>query len=182
MADTLFDKEYKHLLGVEGDYSNHKSDRGGATMYGVTEAVARAYGYKGEMKDLPILTARDIYKKQYWDILRLDEIGALSPVLAHELFDTGVNCGTGNAGKFLQRALNSMNLRGQLYSDIAVDGGVGQMTVFSLKAFLKHRGAKGISVMKKALDGQQTVYYMECAEKREANEDFVFGWIDNRVG
>jgi lysozyme family protein len=181
MADTLFDKEYKHLLGVEGEYSNHKSDRGGATMYGVTEAVARAHGYKGAMKDLPIMTAREIYKEEYWDVLMLDQIGALSPVLAHELFDTGVNCGTGNAGKFLQRALNSLNLRGQLYSDIGVDGRVGKMTVFSLKAFLDKRGKDGVIAINRLLNGQQAVYYMECAEKREANEDFVFGWVMNRV-
>ena len=41
------------LIGREGAYSNHPSDRGGETMWGMTIAVARRYGYRGAMRDMP---------------------------------------------------------------------------------------------------------------------------------
>ena len=43
--DTLIDG----VIGREGGYSNHPADRGGPTRWGVTEAVARANGYRGDM-------------------------------------------------------------------------------------------------------------------------------------
>ena len=48
------------LIRREGGYVNNPADRGGATKYGITEAVARQNGYKGHMKDLPESLARDI--------------------------------------------------------------------------------------------------------------------------
>jgi hypothetical protein len=47
---TAFDKLLKH----EGDYSDHKDDPGGKTRYGITEAVAREVGYRGDMRELPL--------------------------------------------------------------------------------------------------------------------------------
>ena len=41
--DTLIDG----VIGREGGYSNHPADKGGPTRWGVTEAVARANGYRG---------------------------------------------------------------------------------------------------------------------------------------
>uniref|UniRef100_UPI00359318C9 glycosyl hydrolase 108 family protein n=1 Tax=Parasphingorhabdus sp. TaxID=2709688 RepID=UPI00359318C9 len=43
--DTLIDK----VIALEGDYSDHPADRGGPTRWGVTEAVARAQGYAGDI-------------------------------------------------------------------------------------------------------------------------------------
>ena len=50
------------LIKREGGYVNNPADRGGATKYGITEAVARANGFKGNMKDLPLEVAKAIYK------------------------------------------------------------------------------------------------------------------------
>ena len=41
------------LIEREGGYANHPADKGGATCFGITEAVARAHGYTGGMRDLP---------------------------------------------------------------------------------------------------------------------------------
>ena len=41
------------LIDREGGYVHNPADRGGATRYGVTEAVARAHGYAGAMRDFP---------------------------------------------------------------------------------------------------------------------------------
>ena len=97
-----FDKCFHKLLGHEGSYSNYSNDPGGETMWGVTAAVARANGYKGAMRNLPVELAKQIYRKQYWDTIQLDDIPS---TLQYGLFDAGVNSGTTQAVKWLQRAL-----------------------------------------------------------------------------
>ena len=39
-----FDQAFRELLHHEGSYSDHGSDPGGKTMYGITELVARGVG------------------------------------------------------------------------------------------------------------------------------------------
>ncbi len=46
------------LIKREGGYVTTPADRGGATKYGITEAVARANGFKGNMQDLPLDVAK----------------------------------------------------------------------------------------------------------------------------
>lgn len=176
-----FESAFQHTVGLEGGYSNHPNDRGGPTKYGITEQVARAHGYTGDMRDLPLSVAQTIYKTQYWDISRLDAVQALSPLLAEEMFDTGVNMGVATAGKFLQRALNVFNQQASIYPDIEVDGIIGPMTIDCLKRYVAQRGTLGIKVLFSALNAQQGVRYMEIAEKNPTQEDFEFGWWANRV-
>jgi len=176
-----FENAFKKTVGVEGGYSNNPNDTGGETMWGVTKRVALANGYYGEMKDMPISVAEGIYKSQYWDINKLDSINAISESIAEEMFDTGVNMGVAVAGKFLQRALNVLNREGKDFKDIAVDGVVGPVTVACLKEFIDFRKDNGIKVIMALLNAQQGVRYIELAEKREANEEFEFGWVLQRV-
>lgn len=177
----LFDEAFKETVGHEGGYSNNPNDAGGETMYGITIKTARAFGYNGPMKDMPLATAKAIYKEGFWDTIRLDAVGALSPAIAKELFDTNVNIAVGQAGHFLQRALNCFNSQAKLYGDITDDGKIGQATVDALKAYFVKRGKFAEVVMLKALNAQQGEYYFKRCEARTANEDFVFGWYANRV-
>jgi len=176
--DTMLDE----LVRREGDYSDHPADRGGPTRWGVTEQVARAYGYKGDMRALPRQTAIDIYRQRYWLGPRFDQVAAVSPALAEELFDTGVNMGPAVATKFLQRALNLLNRQATDYPDIAADGQIGPMTIAALKSYAGKRGAAGLAVLLRLVDCFQAVRYAEIAEKNPSQEDFFFGWIANRTG
>ena len=90
------------LIDREGDYVNHPADRGGPTRFGITEAVARAHGYAGAMRQLPREQAEAIYRRIYWDRPRFAEVAKRSPATAAELFDTGVNMGPAVAATFLQ--------------------------------------------------------------------------------
>ena len=92
------------LIEREGGYSNHPSDRGGPTNYGITEAVARAHGYSGAMRNLPREEAAAIYRRLCWLRPRFDQVAKRSMAVAGELFDTGVNMGPAVAATFLQRA------------------------------------------------------------------------------
>ena len=172
----------EELIDREGGYVDHPADRGGPTRFGITEQVARAYGYIGRMQDLPRTTAADIYRRRFWTGPGFDDVAAFSPVIAEEMFDTGVNMGPAVPGRLLQRALNLLNRGAADYPDIEVDSRVGPMTIDCLRRFIGKRGVTGERVLLRCLDGQQLARYMDIAEKRESQEAFLFGWVANRIG
>lgn len=114
-----FDKAFEILLKHEGGYSNHKDDKGGATMWGITEAVARAHSYAGEMRNLPVEFAKRIYKATYWDAVRADELPA---AVRYSVFDAAVNSGVNRATKWLQTAVGAKP-----------DGVIGSQTLTAVK-------------------------------------------------
>ncbi len=113
---TAFEKLLKH----EGGYVNHKDDRGGATRYGVTEAVAREVGYRGVMSELPLDLAQRIYKERYWDAVQAEHLPA---DVRYIVFDGAVNSGIVQAAKWLQRACG-----------VKDDGVIGPQTIRAANA------------------------------------------------
>jgi len=182
----LQDKDIEGLLDElierEGGYANHPADRGGPTQFGITEAVARAHGYGGAMAQLPRDEAAAIYRRLYWLRPRFDAVAERSPALAAELFDTGANMGPAVAATFLQRALTALNRNGQDFPDLVPDGRVGPRTLAALDAFLKLRSGSGETVLLRALEALQGERYLRLAERRPANEAFLYGWLANRIG
>lgn len=176
--DELIDE----VIGREGGYANHPADRGGATRWGITERVARANGYSGDMRALSRSVAAAIYRRLYWQHPGYDRVARRMPHVAAEMFDTGVNMGTTVATGFLQRALNALNRGASDYPDIAVDGVIGPRTLAALDGFVARRGAAGEKVLMKALEALQGARYMALAESRPANEAFLYGWLANRLG
>ena len=174
-----FDQAIAELKPVEGGYVNNPADRGGPTNHGVTERVARANGYMGDMQTMPYVTAVAIFKTQYWDTLNLDAIAALSYPIAREMFDTCVN--GGDPGESLQRVLNAFNREGKDYPDVKADGRIGPMTISALQAFLARRGKVGEKNLLKAMNCIQGSRFLAIAERDRTQEAFVFGWMANRV-
>ncbi len=170
------------IIDREGGYVNHPADRGGETKYGITRAVARANGYDGNMRDLPRDVASEIYFRCYWLNPRFDAVAAIAQDLARELFDSGVNMGTGCAAAFLQRALNALNRNEADYADLSVDRIIGAKTLSALSAFLKKRGAGAEAVLLKAVDALQGAHYVRLAETRPSQQAFLYGWLANRIG
>ena len=115
-----FEQAFHKLLGHEGGYSNHHSDPGGETMWGVTIEVARANGYNGPMRGMPVFVAQNIYRAQYWDAVRADE---LPPAVRYAVFDAAVNSGVVQAAKWLQRAVC-----------VTEDGRIGLQTLAAARA------------------------------------------------
>ncbi len=177
-VDTLIDE----VIGREGGYSNRRADKGGATRWGVTEAVARAHGYRGDMRRYPREEAVAVYRRIYWLRPGFDQIAEHAPRVAAELFDTGVNMGPAVAVGFLQRALNALNRGAGDYPDMAVDRKIGDRTIGALEAFIARRGAAGEAVLLKAIEALQGERYLRLAEERPANEAFLYGWLANRLG
>ena len=115
-----FESAVNKLLGLEGGYSDHFADNGGKTMYGITEAKARRVGYRGDMRELPLDLAKQIYKRDYWDVVKADELPA---AVRYVVFDAAVNSGTGQSSKWLQRACGVVD-----------DGVIGPKTVAAANA------------------------------------------------
>lgn len=111
----IFEVAFEKLLKHEGGYSDHAADPGGKTRYGVTEAVAREAGYRGDMRELPLDLAKRIYKDKYWDAVQAEQLPA---DVRYPLFDAAVNSGVPQASKWLQRACG-----------VRDDGVVGEKTI-----------------------------------------------------
>ena len=112
---SKFPEYVERVLKHEGGYVNNPRDPGGETNYGITVAVARAHGYTGRMRDLPRITAINIYRKDYWLAVRGDD---LPPAVAWQVFDSAVNHGVGRACRWLQQVVN-----------VAQDGQIGPKTL-----------------------------------------------------
>lgn len=169
------------VIAAEGGYVNDPADAGGETNWGVTVSVARANGYIGDMRSMPKDVAKRIYLEQYVVAPGFAALVNVSPEIAEELVDTGVNMGTKVAGRFLQQALNALNDGGSRYSDLAVDGAVGPATAAALRRYIQGRGVPGVTVMLRALNALQGARYIELSQSRPENERFLYGWLLNRV-
>ena len=154
-------------LGHEGGYVNNPNDKGGETNWGITTKVAKANGYEGKMKELPLAYAKVIYKKEYWDKLKLDSVN--NQVIAEIAFDIGVNAGIGTAAKMLQEMINFMTTE-----NIMVDGKIGPVTLGRLNAIQTKRDNEEAVLLLSILQGE---HYLNCMRKREANEEFSLGWL-----
>jgi lysozyme family protein len=110
-----FLKAWELLLGNEGGFT---VDNGGATMWGITEAVARANGYAGDMRDLPQETAQQIAYTKYWQPFGCD----LLPLpVAFQVLDTAYN--GGHPVYWLQQVVG-----------VPVDGVMGPITAQAVAA------------------------------------------------
>lgn len=115
-----FDNAFDILIGHEGGYSNNPRDPGGETMWGITFRVARAHGYYGPMRDLPLTEAKRIAKAEYWDAVRADE---LPEAVRFDTFDAAYNSGPRQSIRFLQRAVG-----------VPDDGIIGPQTLAAVRA------------------------------------------------
>lgn len=123
-----FDEAFTRLLGHEGGYSDHAADPGGKTMWGITERVARAHGFTGDMRTFTRDEAKRIYRADYWEPVRADE---LPPQVRYDVFDGAVNSGVKQSIKWLQRA-----------AGVTDDGIIGPKTLAAVHATVPDRVAK----------------------------------------
>lgn len=169
------------VVAREGGYVNNPNDSGGPTCWGITETTARRNGYVGPMQDLPRDLAVKIYFQEYVVDPGFLKIAAISTAIAAELVDSGVNCGPGRPGPWLQRTLNLLNRQAKMFPDLVVDGKIGPATQAALLYMMQSRGHDGEKVILRALNCLQGAYYIEITERRAANEEFFFGWMLKRV-
>lgn len=155
-------------LGHEGVFSNHSWDPGGATKYGITEAVARSYGV--DVRTLTVEQAQGIYFEEYWRPIGLDAVAGDSWRVAAEIFDTAVNCGLGRASKIAQQAASEI-----FGESVAVDGYIGPLTRAALGRIVR-KGYEDHLVH--ALNGYQFEFYLGLLRRgHPAARHSIRGWM-----
>ena len=143
-----FDLAFKTVIGHEGGYSNHSQDPGGETKYGISK---RAYP-SVDIRNLTLDHAKEIYRRDYWDKLRLDE---LPDAIRFDLFDAAVNSGVKTAIKFLQKAC-----------EVIPDGIMGPQTVSAANSMNADK-------LDKRLSGQRLLYLVSLS----TFPTFGRGWV-----
>jgi len=172
------------IYANEGGFVDHPSDPGGATNHGVTQAVARANGYTGDMRYFPrhclgpqTACADEIYIDKYmkrpgfWPLIEID------PPIAKELIDSGVNLGPPKPSRWFQASINDL-----CSTALTVDGKVGPAT---RKAYGDCRANKGPSVcvaMLDKLDAKQKAEYARLVRVNPRLKVFYKGWVNHRIG
>ena len=135
---TAFDQAFAFVLGHEGGFDMTAADpgnwTGGAvgkgTLKGTNWGISAAAFPGMDIEHLTQDDAKVIYKKQYWDAVRGDE---LHPPLALLCFDAAVNNGVGRAARWLQIAAGTKP-----------DGLIGPATMAAIAAMTAHAGAAGL--------------------------------------
>lgn len=169
------------IIQREAGYVNNPKDLGGPTRWGITEKVARANGYRGDMRDLPKSFAYQILLDEHFIAPKFGDVAKLSMATAVTLADAGTLTGPSRPSTWLQVALNVLNREQTLYADVAMDGVIGSKTLKALEAYLEHRGQEGEVVLLRALNCQIGQHFITISLNREANEEFTYGWLLHRV-
>lgn len=111
-----FDQAFSVVIQSEGGYTNDPHDPGGETNFGICK---RDYPHL-DIKNITLEQAKAIYKTEYWDRVRGDE---LPYPLNFFMFDCGVNQGVEVSIKLLQKTLS-----------VVQDGILGVNTMRAAKA------------------------------------------------
>lgn len=114
-----FQTALEHIFLFEGGLVDHPKDPGGITKFGIS---LRAYPHLGTegIRNLTKEQAAEIYKKDYWDATKCDE---LPSGLRLMVFDCAVNQGVGYASKALQTAVS-----------VRADGIIGPQTLRAVQS------------------------------------------------
>lgn len=165
-----------NTIRLEGRYGNNPYDRGGETCWGITKNTARKYGYTGNMAELPLQFAKDIYAYEYWSGNSCEDILSFSELLAEEHFDTGVNGGTGRPWYLEGKILNALN--DGSWPVLPVATSKSSAVLAALKTATEKIGEKQ---MFNYLNWTQGAWYMTLTERDPSQRTFFNGWIANRV-
>jgi lysozyme family protein len=151
----IFNRCIEVVLRLEGGYSNHPSDPGGETKYGICKRNYPDINIKYLTKAMAI----DIYFNDYWTPMHLTNIK--TPEVTLELFDMGVNAGLQTSIRMLQGVIGADK-----------DGRIGPQTERLVNEY------KGdlVDEFKKT----RKAFYVKLSQKKPELSVFLPGWL-NRV-
>ena len=155
-----FDKAIiKTLENEGGDFiTNDSTDRGGLTKYGISQ---KSYP-EVDIANLTESNARDIYKRDYWDKVRGDDISSQS--IADSIFDMAVNMGAHTSSKLCQRAIKGID----------VDGQIGPVTI-SMLNILDER------VFLYQFSNEVIKYYISIVTHNSSQGKYLLGWMNRAL-
>lgn len=169
----------------EGDYVNNRNDPGGPTRFGVTQAVARDAGYRGDMRYFPkhctgpaTVCADDIYLKRYIVGPGYMPIVEAEPAVGGELVDSAVNFGPTRPSSWYQQAMNELG-----GARLAVDGRIGPASVRAYRSLqVKFGKIPACIATLNRLDKKQKAEYDRLVRVNPRLKEFHRGWVAHRIG
>jgi lysozyme family protein len=159
----VFEQFLPVILASEGGYSNRREDRGGATNYGVTQAIYDDYRQRS-VASITLEEVRDIYETRYWIPSGASGLASVSTRLALVLFDSSVNHGQTTAVTFLQRSLKG----------VQVDGKLGPNTMKAVALTIKDDTEP--VVLDRYL-GYRQQFYNDIVTRNPQQGVFAMGWM-----
>ena len=156
-------KSLEYLLEEEGGWSNHPSDRGGATFNGVTQGT---YDQWRTLKRLPKQSVRlasageikELYEVMFWRAASCDTLPSPFNYLT---FDAAVNSGPNRAVRWLQAGLG-----------VSQDGKVGPQTRGAAQKAVENGDANKVLAAVLA----RSDFLAELVKQSESQEAFLKGW------
>lgn len=136
-----FDRCISFVLRMEGGLSEHPSDPGGTTNYGISQ---RSFPHL-DIKNLAREEAVEIYRTLYWDRADCDSLPWPMNLL---VFDTAVNSGVGTATRWLRQhpTFNSyLANRLRFYTDLNTWGTFGKGWTRRMAALVETAGEQPAS-------------------------------------
>ncbi|MBF0340222.1 MAG: hypothetical protein HQL95_04585 [Magnetococcales bacterium] len=185
-----FSTAFQKTMGHEGGWCNTPGDRGGETYRGISRVFHPEWsGWSlidacKNASGIPVIQGQNLetlnglvetfYRQEFWDRCGCDRIG--DQAIAEELFDSAVNCGPGSAQRWLQEAVNILDVRFRLSEPVKIDGQVGPGTLAAVTRLLNHgAGPQMFRLMNLA----QGAHYLELARKDPSQARFLAGgWLD----
>jgi lysozyme family protein len=111
-------------------------------------------------------TAREIYRREYFDGPRIDQLPArIRPLV----LDAAVNHGPGQAIRFVQRVCDAAG-----FGPLAVDGACGPRTARAAAAAERAMGDWLLA----ALVEERRNFYLALVERRPEQRVFLNGWLN----
>lgn len=172
------------IYGNEGDYVDNPHDRGGKTRWGVTEVVARQFGYNGAMSAFPKhcgaeapVCADLVYTTAYIDHPGYRPMAAIEPAVLDELVDSGAVNGVSRSSQWFQQALNQW-----CGAKLKVDKQVGPGTIGAYRICQARLGVTpACVVMLNGMDAKQADFFRAIVAGNPSQRVFLKGWLAHRI-
>ena len=161
--EQTFQTALKHVLLMEGGFTNDPADHGGATNWGITAAtLAHWRGHSvtpADVKAIPREEAIAIYHSNYWNTARCSDLPAGVDLV---VFDVSVNSGPSRGIKMLQTAVAA-----------TADGLFGPATMAAVRLVTPSDIVTGLA-------NERRKFYAAIVARDPTQKKFINGW-NNRV-
>ena len=174
-----FDIAHKLTHGSEGGEVDHPDDRGGHTIFGVTEKTFKHWckvhspdGFISPetFKDITPAMAKTIGRDMFWNLVHGNDFK--SQKVANELYDMSFNHGPGRAGKILQKSINKFH-RALDRPKLKVDGKIGPMTIGAVNKISRKYDTQFFN----CLNVQRGIFFDWIVMVRPSQWKFYIGWM-----